>query len=247
MYLTVNKKEKICVGISFILEFYKIVMGTFLTLFVPQKCGENVCTLNDNIYNTQIIHLSANFMNFITFFVVFYFYFIELKREYWYIEHLDIDVRKPNNNLDTELELYPKIKNEMFYLDYKYLYATRGAILSLILNFIISTISIGYNFYGITSLNSIFSFLLLISVKVSKAYSISQKSIYNKQKYSAYTSQPKTYNTVSKHYKLLKCIQDRFQDIPTLYQDNVEILDRDISNNIISELSQPFLIHYNYV
>lgn len=245
MYLTVNNKEKISVGFSFILEFYTVIMGTFLNLFVPQKCGENVCTISDNLYNTQFIHLSANFMNFITFFVVLYFYIVEIKREYWYIEHLDIDFRKPTNNLTTEIELYPKIKKQMNYLNYKYLYATRCAIISLILNFIISSMSIAYKFYGITSMNSMFSFLLLMSVKVNKAYSISHETIYKDIKFSAYTSMPKTYNTVSSHYKILKSIDNhiQYQEIPSQCLDDcVEILD--ISNSVFhtSDLTQPFII-----
>lgn len=245
MYLTVNKKEKISVGISFILEFYTVIMGTFLNLFVPQKCGENICSISENLYNTQFIHVSANFINFITFFVVLYFYFVEIKREYWYIENLDIDVRKPNNNLTTEIELYPNIKKQMNYLNYKYLYATRGVIISLILNFIISMISIGYNFYGITSLNSIFSFLLLILIKVNKAYSISHETIYNDIKFSAYTSVPKTYNTISNNHIILKTIENnlQYQEIPSqCLDDNIEILD--ISNSVFytGDLTQPFII-----
>jgi hypothetical protein len=207
MHLTSDNKQRIAVSLSFLLEFYKVVMGTFLTIFVPQNCGEKTCSISDNVYNTNGIHLSATSFNFITFIVVLYFYVIEMKREYWSIEHLDIDVRKPNNYLDTEIEYYPNIKNEMIKLNYKYLYATNAAIIFLILNFIISTVSIYYHFAGITSLNSIASFLLLLSMKIKKAYFISHETIYNERKLSAYMNEPKTYNTIDTHYKILRILK----------------------------------------
>ena len=49
MHLTTDNKQRLKVSFSFLLEFYKVVMGTFLTIFVPQNCGENACSLYDNI------------------------------------------------------------------------------------------------------------------------------------------------------------------------------------------------------
>lgn len=44
-------------------------------------------------------------------------YFIEVKRENWCINYLDIDYSKPTENLDEEIEYYPTFKSEMHALN----------------------------------------------------------------------------------------------------------------------------------
>ena len=66
-------------------------MGTFLTIFVPQQCDYGVCKIYDNVLRNSIFHIVANTWNTFTFFVVCHLYWIELKRENWAIEYLEID------------------------------------------------------------------------------------------------------------------------------------------------------------
>ena len=44
-----------------------------------------------------------------------------MKRENWCIKYLDIDLTKPNNYLDDEIEAYPKYKKQMNLLNKSYL------------------------------------------------------------------------------------------------------------------------------
>ena len=38
--------QKIAVSISVILELYRVLVSSFLVLFVPQKCEDHVCSLS---------------------------------------------------------------------------------------------------------------------------------------------------------------------------------------------------------
>ena len=46
-------KQKMGMYSSFIMEFYRVLMGSFLTIFVPQKCGDHICTMNDNMITSN--------------------------------------------------------------------------------------------------------------------------------------------------------------------------------------------------
>ena len=48
MKLQPDTKQRIFTTLSMFTEFYKVMMGTFLTIFVPQQCEETVCTLSQN-------------------------------------------------------------------------------------------------------------------------------------------------------------------------------------------------------
>ena len=99
MKLDVDTKQRITTGLLFVLEFYKILMGTFLIAFVPQSCGENVCSVTENIMSDDLLKMCANIFNAVTFLFVLNFYKTEMQRENWCITYLDIDESKPNDNL----------------------------------------------------------------------------------------------------------------------------------------------------
>ena len=105
MKLDVDNKQRLMTFLSMSLEFYKVVMGTFLVVFVPQKCEDGVCNMTDNFFNGTILNSAGNICNFVTFTSVGTLYFIELKRENWCIKYLDIDDSISTNNLDEEIEI----------------------------------------------------------------------------------------------------------------------------------------------
>ena len=79
MKLSVDSKQRVTSTCLMFLEFYQILMATFLVLFVPQKCDEEVCTITQNYYKRDPVHFAALLSNFITFVSVLYFYYVELK------------------------------------------------------------------------------------------------------------------------------------------------------------------------
>ena len=241
MKLTADTTQRISSGISFCLEFYKMVMSTFLVMFVPQNCGEAVCSITENLFNTAPFYLMGNISNLFTFIFVLYFYITELKRENWSITYLDIDHDKSHNNLDEEVENFPKIKKDLLKINNNYLTSIKTSVIVLIINFILSCITIGYNFIGFGSLNSIFSFILLISMKLYRAYSIGTKSVQKDRIYSAYMTLPEIYNTIDEdHLHLRKNdleegsqIQNTVIKLPTITEDT------EIENETDIELEIP--------
>ena len=202
MKVTTDTKQRIKTGFAFGLEFYKILMGTFLVTFVPQKCDDHVCSVSENINNTEFYHYMANISNLVTFIVVLGFYILEMNRENWSITYLDINPSLPNNNLDREIEAYPKIKKQMHRINRMYLQMIHLCIGFLSINFVLSGIAIGYDYVGTNTLTSLLSFLILVASKFSSAIEIGRQSVKEERAFSGYLKIAKTYNTIDSDYRL---------------------------------------------
>lgn len=196
MKVDVDTKQRLMTALIFLTEFYKVLMGTFLGVFVPLKCEKEVCSVMDNIYTTDQYHVITNIYNLISFVIVLWFYIVELRRENWSIEYLDIDETKSLTNLDEEVEAYPIIKKRMKSLNICYYRMIHLSIFMLISNFIISGVLVGFNYYSINTVNSILSFFMLVFMKLNKARGIASMSLKNEQVCSGFLMAPKVYNTI---------------------------------------------------
>ena len=84
--LDILQRLKVC-GLFF-LQFYKITTGTLLTLFIPQKCEDNLinnteiyqCSIIDNYENNGNYFQKTLYWNIITMNLFLFTYFLELKR-----------------------------------------------------------------------------------------------------------------------------------------------------------------------
>jgi hypothetical protein len=202
MKLSVDSKQRVTTTCLMFLEFYKILMATFLVLFVPQKCEDEVCTITENFLKRDPVHLAALISNFTTFVSVLYFYYIEMKRENWCIKYLDIDLTKPNNYLDEEIEAYPKYKKQMNQLNKKYLKSMYVSSTLLVVNFGVSGTAIGFDYVGTNTITTMVSFFLLISSKLYSAYVTGTESVKKERALSAYMKTAKTYNTIDEDFRI---------------------------------------------
>ena len=202
MKITVDSKQRITTLLLMCLEFYKVIMGTFLVVFVPQDCNGTICTVTQNFFKHDTMHYVANTCNFVTFSAIGTLYFIELNRENWCIEYLDIDDEKNANNLDLEIESYPEYKIKMNKLNKKYVNATYAALFMMVVNFIVSGYTVYRKYTGTNSITSFISFFILVSMKLYNAWSIGNLSIKNERANSAYMKEPKTYNTIDADHKI---------------------------------------------
>ena len=136
-----NDGKQMLTGASiFMLEFYKILCGCFLILFVPQDCGNNqICSISDNYHTRNSINKAGLSFNLISFVLFFSLYIIEIQREKYCIDKLDIDPDKPNNNLDDEIEDYPILKKTLKNLNKKYYHLTFVNLFIQFINIILST------------------------------------------------------------------------------------------------------------
>ena len=202
MKVDVDTKQRIMTAIFMILEFYKIVMGTFLIVFVPQKCDDKICTMTQNFFNNKLLNTFGNASNFVTFSSVLTLYVLEYQRENWCIKYLDIDDEKSTNNLDTEIEAYPKYKIKMNKLNKNYLRSVYISTFLMIVNFIISGITVYQSYAGTNSITSFVSFFMLVSMKLYSALTVGRLSLKNERANSAYLKEPKTYNTIDVDYRI---------------------------------------------
>ena len=203
MKLTVDSKQRITTLLLMCLEFYKVIMGTFLVIFVPQDCNGTICSATENFCKEGDLYFGGNVCNFVTFGAISALYFIEVKRENWCIQYLDIDDEKSTNNLDMEIEAYPKYKIEMNKLNYYYVNTTYFAVLMMCINFIVSGFTVYQTYTGTNSITSFVSFFLLVSMKLYNAWGVGRLSIKDERANSAYMKEPKTYNTIDEDYRIV--------------------------------------------
>ena len=106
----------------FALQFYKVLTGTMLSLFIPQACyGEDnslqVCSLTQNYEKTEIYHQFTMYWNGFSFFCFIFCYLLELRREHWAIKFLDVDNDKPDNSLKAIIVNEPNLDKRYLKLD----------------------------------------------------------------------------------------------------------------------------------
>jgi hypothetical protein len=58
--------QKMAVSIAVILELYRVLVSSFLVLFVPQKCDDHVCSLSENMVFENHLYNAGLVFNFIT-------------------------------------------------------------------------------------------------------------------------------------------------------------------------------------
>jgi len=200
MFVSQDKKQYVKSTFKFLIEIYKIFVGTFLTLTVPKYCGTSSCTIIQNIQDTTMFHRIALYINLLNFCFFLCMYYIELKRERWCIKYLDIDLNKSIANLDTEIERYPKFKKEMRVMNKYYSLITKICVCNQVVNIAVSAVDIYYKYYGFRSLTPFSTYVLVILMKLYNSYYVSHESLVHERAYSAFLSDPTNYNSIDKDY-----------------------------------------------
>tara|TARA_B110000208_G_C11722999_1_gene413492 strand:- start:716 stop:1390 length:675 start_codon:yes stop_codon:yes gene_type:complete len=205
-----DTKEKIkTFGLMF-LQSYKILMGSMISIFVPQKCeiidnlnnktNYEICSIESNIKNEKFYHQLALVLNCLTTLGFIYLFFVEYRREHWLIKKLDIDHNKADNNLDTILLNRPKLKNKLYKINNNYFYTTLVLFLLFVANNIASIKIINTNNYGSATLNSYLSFEILIALKLYNSFEVSYFSKRNHKAFSAFLREFSSFNVIDPDY-----------------------------------------------
>jgi len=111
-------------------------------------------------------------------------------------------MKKSTNNLDEEIELYPKFKNEMAVLNKKYIISIYFALCAMTINFILSGVTVYQSYAGSNSITTFVSFFMLVYMKLYSSWTVGSLSIKYERANSAYLNEPKTYNTIDIDYKI---------------------------------------------
>jgi hypothetical protein len=203
MKLTVDTQQRILTVFLFLVEMYKLLMGSCLTLFVPQMCNNASCSLTEIIYLDSTLHRVAMGFNAYSLLMFMVFYGMELRRESWCIKYLDMDDSKTAVHLDSEIEGYPIIKQQMNAMNRQYRTIVAVCIVSQVANVAISVADIAQAWAGISSLTPLASYVLLIFIKLGMSFQIAQASLQKERALSAFMKAPRTYNTIDEDHRVV--------------------------------------------
>lgn len=199
-----TRTQKLIILIRLCFELYKTMIGSYLTIFTPQKCNENICTLVQNLIPRDNMEIVALAMNSIMAFFLLCEYAIEITREKVLRMYFENDPRLPVEKeyftnllgiLDTKKA---KLLSEKtgFIRSIFQLYRRLGIVLLSIYvaNICISGAVIYKNYYDRSSFFGFVTNALFIVFKMASILKIAIHSI--QIPYSAYIDSPVAFNSL---------------------------------------------------
>ena len=129
--------QKVGMGPVVALEMYRVIVSSFLVLFVPQKCDDHVCTLSENMVLEHDLYNAGLVFNFLTMAAFLAMYTLEVKRENRLITYLEVNKGQASDNASVglALEKLPLDKRDSIWeLDKYYIYSGWTAIVMFIIN-----------------------------------------------------------------------------------------------------------------
>lgn len=188
-------KQKSGAYVAFTLEIYRVLMGTLLVFFVPQKCGDHLCGISDITSKTDANYLGNVGVNLATFAAFFIMYIVELRRENKMISYLEVNKEFPSDNdaVGEALLLLPEEKRKIILnLDGSYQRSCYIAAFFYIVNSIYSGLTIYDNFYDSKTTTVFVTNLLFLVGKLVDVYGLANTdtNIF----YSAYLKDKVQYN-----------------------------------------------------
>lgn len=195
-----DTNQKIGVATTVAVEFYRALVASFLILFVPQSCGDHVCSFSENAQTGPDPLYNAGFaFNCITMAAFAALYYAEVRREGKLIAYLDVNPAKPSDNdsVGQVLEKMPKYRSDgILYYDSLYTKAGYTVITCFSVNTVLSGLVV-YKYYldDKTTTTYITSVLFVIQ-KLIQVYATlkTDKNVF----YSAYLSGKIQYNDMDK-------------------------------------------------
>tara|TARA_B100000242_G_C42984712_1_gene457070 strand:+ start:339 stop:1085 length:747 start_codon:yes stop_codon:yes gene_type:complete len=190
-------KQKTSVVTTLMLEIYRVLMGAFLVIFVPQKCDETICTVNQNVTRNDTMSIIAISFNSITLFTFLVLYFIEVKRENKLITYLEVNKFEPldNDSVGSALKKLPlKKKNTIWNYDLYYKKAGNLSTIVFVLNAIISSVVLYGHYLDSKTVTVYLTNVLFMGSKVYDVYNTvnTKRNIF----YSAYLKKKVQFNDV---------------------------------------------------
>ena len=192
--------QRVKVAGIFLLQIYKVTTGTMLSLFIPQSCGDKMCSIQENYENSEVYHKTLIYCNGFSMFMFFCSYAIELWREEWCIKYLDIDNDYSDNGLkeiivkDKHLDIYMDRINKYYYnmirLTGIFYFINLGATVKML----------NTNYHSNSTISCFMSFSLLVLMKLYNSFTVSYESVHNDKMMSAYKNEFVSYNVIDDDY-----------------------------------------------
>lgn len=184
------------------LELFRVITSSLMIIFVPQKCGDHICTLNETIIfdnNIKGIGLTINFITLVSF---FFMYLIEIWRENLLIKYLDVNPNIPNDSeyLESIMEILPNNKKQRILSGNKYyMYISYFTIIIYIINAVFSGIIINKAYLNNQTYASFITYVIFMINKLTNAYSVvnTNENVF----YSSYLKTNVQFNDIDRNYK----------------------------------------------
>jgi len=158
-----QQKTNMVVSVS--LELYRVMVSSLLLLFIPQACGTNTCTLEENLGRTD--YKTGFALNYLTVAAFILLYATEIRREEKLIKLLEVNptISTDNASIGQRIENFEEYKKHQLYqVDEHYQYASYIVISIFVINTIYSWRLIYMNSIGNqTLLNFVTNILFMIS------------------------------------------------------------------------------------
>jgi hypothetical protein len=187
---------------SVLIELFRVITSSLLIIFVPQKCGDHICTLQEatrfnNGFNS--IGLSINFITLGSFIIL---YWIEMWRENRLIKYLDVNPNMPTDSvyISNIMNILPvEKKNKILQSSKYYMYITWITIIIYIINAIISGIIINKAYLSNQTYATFITYVIFMITKLTNAHGVitTDDNIY----YSAYLKTNVQFNDIDRNYK----------------------------------------------
>ncbi len=215
MKISQDTSQKFLVAALLALDLYRILIGSFYTIFVPQSCRDKIegvpdelvttyrkCTLKDNVTDLTMLNKAALGINAVTALVTLVGFALEYRRERWMISHLEVDSKKADDNLIHEIDAYPKMKTSFLKKnkDYHRVFIVISAV--SILNAIVSAVLVADYFDGLKTVTTFLTNSLLIGARTAKSIQIATRCDKQMKALSPYLSEPTSFNTIDPQYLL---------------------------------------------
>ena len=197
-----NSYQRFNVLINIAFEFYRVISCSLLILFIPQKCGNTICSINDKLQWNSLFYGISLCYNFLTLFIFCFLYFLEIRRENVIIKYLDVNPGLPYHKAEVEklLELIPENKKQKIMSVHKY-YQKYANIMIYVysVNAILSGLIISNYSIPNQTISSFITYILFILIKLNNVYSIANTEEYTF--YSAYLSTNMQFNDIDNKFK----------------------------------------------
>ena len=189
--------QKMNVASTLMLELYRVLMGAFLMVFVPQKCGEDICSINENINRDDVLSRITVAFNSLTLLSFLFLYLIEVKRENKLITYLEVNRFNPvdNESVGKALEKL-ELSKKTSILQYDVYYQSVGKLCTVIfgINSILSSIVVYSHYLDSKTVTVYLTNLLFMGSKVYDVYNTvnTKPNVF----YSAYLKNKVQFNDV---------------------------------------------------
>lgn len=239
--------QKVNVSITVCFELYRSIISSFLILFVPQKCGDHLCTINENLTLENPLYSAGIVSNFLTMFLLCVLYYLEVKRENKLISYLEVNKNKAFDNKsvgEALINISDNRRNSIYFIDKCYQVGSYVTITCFAMNATLSGIVI-YNYYldDRTTTTYVTNLLFMIMKLIDVQNTVnSEKNIF----YSAYLKTKIQYNDVDPNKLCEKENKDVVENIGTVdtldktsIVDNIDIvenIDIDYYNDVVDNI-----------